>query len=109
MNQNRIPRRDVLRIGAAGLTLGAVPGAWAARPARKIGIGVQLYSVRDFSKKDFDATLQRIAKMGFEGVEFAGYFNYGGKPKELKKRLDGLGLKAAMAPRTQAAGQRARD
>ena len=44
MIQNHVSRRDVLRIGAAGLALGTLPGALAAQPARKIGIGVQLYS-----------------------------------------------------------------
>jgi sugar phosphate isomerase/epimerase len=33
--------------------------------------------------------------MGFEGVEFAGYYNYAGRASELRKRLDALGLKAA--------------
>ena len=33
--------------------------------------------------------------MGFQGVEFAGYYNYGGRPAELKKRLDDLGIKAS--------------
>jgi sugar phosphate isomerase/epimerase len=33
--------------------------------------------------------------MGFEGVEFAGYYKYAGKGKELRAKLDELGLKAA--------------
>jgi sugar phosphate isomerase/epimerase len=33
--------------------------------------------------------------MGFEGVEFAGYHKYNGKPKELSQKLDDLGLKVA--------------
>ena len=28
--------------------------------------------------------------MGFEGVEFAGYYNYAGKAADLQKRLDAL-------------------
>ena len=34
-------------------------------------IGVQLYNFRDALKADFKGTLKEVAKMGFEGVEFA--------------------------------------
>jgi sugar phosphate isomerase/epimerase len=88
-------RRDILRWGAAGAAALALPGVLAARQAKKIGLGVQLYSVRDFCGKDFDGTLKQIAEMGFEGVEFAGYHQYKDNPAGLKKKLDELGLKAA--------------
>jgi sugar phosphate isomerase/epimerase len=71
-----------------------MPRNLLAAEARKIGISVQLYSVRDDCAKDFDAAIERIAKMGFTGVEFAGYHKYGGKAKELRKRLDDLHLTA---------------
>jgi len=58
-------------------------------------ISVQLYSVRDDCAKDFDAALEQLAKMGFAGVEFAGYHKYSGKAKELRKKLDDLNLVAA--------------
>ena len=92
---NWLSRRSFLGVA------GAVPMAWAAggwvRAAggRRIPIAVQLYSVRDDCQKDFDAALEQVAAMGFEGVEFAGYYNYAGKPAELRKRLDALHLKAA--------------
>jgi sugar phosphate isomerase/epimerase len=60
-----------------------------------IPISLQLYSIRDFCGKDFDAALAEVAKMGFAGVEFAGYHTYQGKAKELRQKLDDLGLKAA--------------
>jgi sugar phosphate isomerase/epimerase len=93
---NRIQwtRREALRAGAAGALAAALPqGLFAAAPG-KIGISVQLYSVRGDCGKDFDGAMERISKMGFAGVEFAGYHNYGGKAKELRKRLDDLNLKA---------------
>ncbi|MGC3990185.1 MAG: hypothetical protein QM796_10985, partial [Chthoniobacteraceae bacterium] len=37
-------------------------------------LGVQLWSVKDEVKKDFEGTLTRLAGLGFEGVEFAGEF-----------------------------------
>jgi len=38
-----------------------------------------------------DAALAQVAKMGFAGVEFAGYHKYSGKPKELRKALEARG------------------
>lgn len=55
-------------------------------------IAVQLYSVRDCinSGEDMLEVLGKIKEMGYEGVEFAGYF--GLEPEVLKARLDELGL-----------------
>ncbi|MBI5832936.1 MAG: sugar phosphate isomerase/epimerase [Armatimonadetes bacterium] len=78
-------------VAAAALAAGRRAFAADATPQ----ISLQLYSVRDDCGKDFDGTLDKVAKMGFAGVEFAGYHSYGGKPTELRKRLDDLGLKAA--------------
>lgn len=60
---------------------------------RKIKVAVQLYSVREDCARDLPGTLKAIAEMGYEGVEFAGY--HGFSAQELRKRLDGLGLKVA--------------
>jgi sugar phosphate isomerase/epimerase len=59
----------------------------------KIPIALQLYSVREDCARDFPGTLEAVANMGYEGVEFAGY--YGRSTDELKKMLDSLGLRAA--------------
>ena len=58
---------------------------------KKIPIAVQVYSVRGAASKDLAGTLAAIAKMGYEGVEFAGY--YGKDPKDIRKMLDDTGLK----------------
>jgi sugar phosphate isomerase/epimerase len=55
--------------------------------------GVQLYSVWELAQKDFIGTIGAMAGIGFEGVEFAGFFNT--PAKELRNVLDNLGLKAA--------------
>ena len=96
MNISPYSRRNFLKSSA--LTAVAVAGSRAfGAPAasRSIPISLQLYSVRDDCKKDFDATLAAVAKMGFAGVEFAGYGKYSGKAKELLAKLNELGLKAA--------------
>ena len=56
----------------------------------RIPVGVQLYSVREQCEKDLPGTLQAIADMGYEGVEFAGY--YGRSADELRDMLDELRL-----------------
>jgi len=65
------------------------------KESRKIGISVQLWSVRNDVKNDFEGTLKKLKAIGFEGVEFAGYHQYSDKPEELKALLDKIGLKAA--------------
>ncbi|MCX8156833.1 MAG: sugar phosphate isomerase/epimerase [Verrucomicrobiae bacterium] len=92
MKTNR--RQFVQTTALAAAALSVAPQVWGAA-RKKLPIALQLYSVRQDCGKDFDAALERVAKMGFDGVEFAGYHTYGGKPKELRKRLDDLGLKVA--------------
>ncbi len=53
-------------------------------------IGLQLYSVRDMMEKDFEGTLRAVAEMGYECVEFAGYFGH--SAKEVKNICDRLNL-----------------
>ena len=60
---------------------------------KKIPIAVQLYSVREEAAKDLAAVLAAIAKMGYAGVEFAGYYNK--DPKDIRKMLDDTGLKCS--------------
>jgi sugar phosphate isomerase/epimerase len=55
-------------------------------------VGVQLYTVRDAMKADFDGTLGKVAAIGYKEVEFAGYFNH--SPKDVRASLDKLGLSA---------------
>lgn len=59
---------------------------------KKFKIGLQLFSVREEMEKDMDATLKAVADMGYECVEFAGYF--GKSAEEVKEMLDKYGLEA---------------
>ncbi len=84
-----ISRRS-FALSAAGLA----PLASAAQRQRvraKIPIAVQLYSVRQLCQQDLPGTLAGLAKAGYQGVEFAGY--YGRNAKELRKLLDDNGLR----------------
>lgn len=55
-------------------------------------VSLQLYTLRDQTEKDFLGTIRKVADMGYQAVEFAGYFNT--PANELKALLDELGLKA---------------
>lgn len=58
-------------------------------------VGIQLYSLRDETEKDFVAVLERVAQIGYQGVEFAGY---GGiEAADMKGHLERLGLEAVSA------------
>lgn len=90
-----LSRRGFVKVSllaAAGLSL--KPTLWAKGPAHP-RISLQLYSVRGDCSHDFDAALTQVSKLGFAGVEFAGYHKYDGKAKELRGKLDELNLKAA--------------
>lgn len=66
----------------------ALLAAGAAHAETNPRIGLQLWSVKDEIKQDFEGTLTKIAGLGFQGVEFAGEF---GPYKD-----DAAGLKAFM-------------
>ncbi|WP_101845468.1 sugar phosphate isomerase/epimerase [Halobacillus sp. Marseille-P3879] len=58
-----------------------------------IPVAVQMFTLRKESKGDFVGTLERVAEIGYKGIEFAGYG--GMSPSDLKKTIDRLNLKAA--------------
>ena len=100
IERKRFSRRDFLKAAAVGAGAGLVclDGLGAAAPQagppkKKIPVGVQLYSVRQAAEKNLPAVLEAIGKMGYKGVEFAGYYGWDSKPKELRRLLDGNGLK----------------
>ena len=64
--------------------------AWAAEEHKIEKLGVQLYTVRDQMKSDFDGTLAKVAAIGYKEVEFAGYFDH--SPKEVRAAIDRHGL-----------------
>jgi sugar phosphate isomerase/epimerase len=86
-------RREFLSTTGA-IALGALlpPACNTARGARIEKIGIQLYTVRDQMKADFEGTLARIAQIGYKEVEFAGYFDRA--PADVRAILDRNGLSA---------------
>ena len=58
-------------------------------------VGLELYSVRDELKKDTIGTVEGVAKMGYQVVEFfAPYYQWTPDyAKEMRKKLDDLGIR----------------
>lgn len=59
--------------------------------AKRIPIALQLYTIGGDMKKDAAGSLAKVAKLGFKGVEFAGFPSQ--DAKEVRKMLDDNGLK----------------
>lgn len=96
LHMSQLSRRQFVKSSLLAVTTIGFSSSLITRAAgKKLPIAVQLYSVRGDCAKNFDAALEEVAKMGFDGVEFAGYHSYNGKPKELRQRLDDLNLKVA--------------
>ena len=57
----------------------------------RIPLALQLYSIRDDCARDLPGCLAAVAKMGYEGVEFAGYCGF--SAQDVRKMLDDNGLK----------------
>lgn len=86
-----------LLAGCVSNTSGPAQGAAARNVARAVkpsvnGIGVQLYTVSDQLRTDFEGTLEKVAQVGYKQVEFAGYSNK--TPEQVRALLDRLKLKA---------------
>jgi sugar phosphate isomerase/epimerase len=75
---------------------GAIPVAIAA-PAKKIPVGLELYSVRDELAKDLVGTVRAVAKMGYEVVEFfSPYYGWTIEyARDVRKLLDDLGIRCS--------------
>lgn len=79
--------REVLAQGDAATTeVGGATGAMIKR------CGVQLYTVRGEMQKGVEATLAKVASIGYKEVEFAGYF--GRTPRQVADALKANGLTA---------------
>ncbi len=89
---SNLSRRAFVKTAAGAATLMAGPKVLFGDARKKIPIGVQLYSVGSAAKADLPGTLAGIKKIGYDAVEFAGYYNK--TAKELRQLLDDNGLKA---------------
>lgn len=59
---------------------------------KKVPVGYQVYSARELAEKDMEKVFSALKEMGYDGVEFAGF--YGKTAEEVKDILDRTGLVA---------------
>ena len=65
-------------------------------PQRSLSsIGLQLFTLANMMEEDFEGTLQKVAEVGYQEVEFAGYFER--DPAQVRALVDALGLRAPSA------------
>jgi sugar phosphate isomerase/epimerase len=86
-------RRNFLKSGglaAAGLLL--PPLVQATGKTRLERIGIQLYTVRDLMARDTAGTLEALAAIGYDEVEFVGF--HGHSPADVRAMLDNTGIAA---------------
>ena len=82
-------RRSFLALTAAAPLARAVP------QAKRLPIGLEMYSVRTELAKDLNGTVTAVAKMGYEVVEFfSPYYRWTtDQAKDVRKLMDGLGIR----------------
>lgn len=93
-------RRNFLKssIGFGLVSMAGIGGVFLAQSAPyninsmgKINnIGVQLYTVRDRTADNLEATVEKVAAIGYNEVEFAGYFDR--SANDIRTMLDNNGL-----------------
>ncbi len=96
----RMNRRTFIGTSIAATLAAVAKPAWAAESAHSAGrsaaahsidrVGLQLYTVREAMKTDFEGTIAKVAATGYKEVEFAGYFDHA--PKDVRAILDKNGL-----------------
>lgn len=89
-------RRDFLKTTAA-FTAATMIFPMAACAQEKKVIGLQLYTVRDKIQQDLKSTLEKLAKIGYNSIEAAGYSItdgtfYGMAAKPFVEFVNGLGM-----------------
>ena len=102
-NSSSLSRRNFLAMSAIASAAVAVrtrtTAAQSATPehprSKQRPIGLELYSVRDELARDLPKTLDAVAKMGYEVVEFySPYFKWTpAYAKEVRTQMDDLGLR----------------
>ena len=96
--QISVSRRSFVSSALAASGLSLLPGCSCFGAGTKTRVAVQLYSVRELIwEVGLPQVLVELKKMGYEGVEPAGYYTKDRKPltaPELKKILDDTGLVA---------------
>ncbi|HEX3007392.1 MAG TPA: sugar phosphate isomerase/epimerase [Bacteroidales bacterium] len=92
-------RRDFLRLSVAGAIGLTALSSFTLKPnaidKKKLGVGLQLYTIRDAMSADPKGSLKKVSDLGYKHLELANYSNgkfYGFAPKEFKKIVADLDM-----------------
>lgn len=77
LQRTDLTRRLFMALGSLSVASGVFASSSRSARAYPLGLplGLQLYSVRELLAQDYEATLRRIADLGYKEVEAAGFFN----------------------------------
>lgn len=94
-------RKDFIKLSALGI-LGLYSCGISHVKNRKKTLAIQLYTVRDAMSADPEKTLERLAAMGFTGLEIYGYDGtfFGKTSKEFQNILKNTGLRVISSHHT---------
>ena len=87
---------------------GALAAPFAMAQGKSLPFGLQLFTLRNELETDVSGTLRRVAKIGYEYVEFYVPFYFTWTPafaRDVRKNLDDLGLKCISTHNTMEAFQ----
>ncbi|MCD4695852.1 MAG: TIM barrel protein [Bacteroidales bacterium] len=90
-----ITRRNFVKGIAATGAMSLLPNDHLFALPREKTIGIQLYTIRDLVKNDFNGSMQKLAEIGFNTIETAGYSErkfYGFVPGEFNTVVKDFGL-----------------
>ena len=93
MNTAFMTRRTFLTAATGATALAAGAGRMVLAQtygAKRIPIALQLYTIGADLRRDMAGSLEQVAKLGYKGVEFAGFNNVAAK--DIRKMLDDNGL-----------------
>ncbi|WP_042722540.1 sugar phosphate isomerase/epimerase [Flavobacterium sp. B17] len=94
-------RKDFIKLSSLGFLGFYSSGIFNVKNRDKT-LAIQLYTVRDAIAENLEKTLERLAKMGFTGLEIYGYNGtfFGKSRNEFQSLLNNLGLKVISSHHT---------
>ncbi len=90
-----LDRRRFLESAALSAAAACLPATTARANPLGLPLGLQLYSVRDQLKSNYEGTLKQVSALGFQEVEAAGFYDR--SPAQVKAAMDAAGLRCVSA------------
>jgi len=90
-------RRDFLKVtSASAVGMMLMPAcSTLSEKGSQLGVGLQLYTIRDAIAQDLEGSLEKVADLGYKNLELANYADgkfYGKSPKAFKQLMNDFGF-----------------